>query len=1111
VGTLNTRGIAGKIDDLIQEMERLDLDLVFVTETWARPDRRVENECIVIDNPSKSRVGDTGHFPHGVAVVVHPRHVRRRVQFHPLYLVEGKSIWFSAFGVLFGGVYLPPSITYEECMCLLAVPEGIDVGAERIILGDFNMRVGSQSGDVAVNERGAALFGSILEMGLVNCRMERATATYLSNNGQSIVDYIFMSEELSNAVYFCDAVEDNDIGGSDHRLVYVHISRPAITPEEAPAEACINLKKLAVPEFREAYEEAILVNLTPLGEEICHRVESRLVTQEAIDEWSRTITATIKSTAMHVLGPVKNKRRESDLAKDVLVIEAKRIRRAAFENWRKQKRTERRQELWDDYQQKCIRQNLEVQRAKKRAFQKFCDEMACKNATEQLKVLRNIKVRRTRGGSRFLSSKPEHLEVYKRFFEGQFSRRDFHATYVQAMHGEEEGIDEEMLHIMNAITVDHLAKRCKNGKSAGLSGLKMELIKYGGLGMMRVIAFFFQACIVARAVPAEWRIAGIVPVPKKGDLSKIENYRPISITEVLRKLFEKTIMLRLSKWIEPLSICQGGFRAHRSTVDQIAALQEAIIQKKKALKRTPYLVFLDIKAAYDTVDRALLWRKMAARGTNACMIGVLTALFDANKSAVLIHGKKSDDLNNEMGLLQGSILSPMLYSVFIDDLAVKLRAASRVRLGDVDVGGFFYADDIALLAESVEEMHYMLSICEEHSLENGYRFAPNKCEYISEEPVEFMLYNQPLKRTATFTYLGAVMSADGLVTQEHISRLIGRSLDTMHFFKRLGMNGHGFNLDMNRRIYLQFIRPKIEYALSILEKSEYGLKKLQVFQNLVLKTALSVGRGTSTAAIHELMNIPTMLERGEELFFRWWCRLQCLPEGTLIREAWKTFERQRLPNSVFAQADSNEMVLFDRQRNFFARKMNAHTKEQRMAEAINEARTARRHKSDVQHARIKALPPKKFQSIDEIKNRQVRRWLTLWSLRQAAGKPRPCKRCGVSQCTIMHMQSCCNIDIDVLLRNGQLAEAFGGIKRVMHECLEVDIPISEEDSAVRNPLEPSNPRLRPRTIRRPATGAVTRETRTSAETQRGRGRHGGRRAHADWRVHNQMALRYDPP
>ena len=236
----------------------------------------------------------------------------------------------------------------------------------------------------------------------------------------------------------------------------------------------------------------------------------------------------------------------------------------------------------------------------------------------------------------------------------------------------------------------------------------------------------------------------IQPVPKKGDLTKIKNYRPISLAEVPRKLF-----------LEPLSIEQGGFRAGRGTLDQAGVLQEWLLQAMAA-KQQRLMAFLDIKAACDSVDRTKLWQKCLQRGLPENIVGLLRGLFDHNRAYIAIAGREST------GFELGSLLSPLLYSVFIDDLVSLLNAEGHE---DVVMHGrsfrcLLYADDIVLMATRPAVLHDMLRLCEAHSLINRYRFNTSKCEIMATLPLKMQIYSDPgedtalIPQVAVFNYLG---------------------------------------------------------------------------------------------------------------------------------------------------------------------------------------------------------------------------------------------------------------------------------------------------------------------------------------------------------------------
>ena len=134
---------------------------------------------------------------------------------------------------------------------------------------------------------------------------------------------------------------------------------------------------------------------------------------------------------------------------------------------------------------------------------------------------------------------------------------------------------------------------------------------------------------------------------------------------------------------------------------------------------------------------------------------MLRGMFDHNSSQVAIGGHKSRRFENVAGLMQGSVLSPILYAAFIDALPGRLREYSSSTLGEIRNASFFYADDIALLCDDKTQLKDMLAACEDFSRELGFQFSPSKCEIVGPADAEgysdCCLYGQPLKSAQSST------------------------------------------------------------------------------------------------------------------------------------------------------------------------------------------------------------------------------------------------------------------------------------------------------------------------------------------------------------------------
>jgi hypothetical protein len=184
------------------------------------------------------------------------------------------------------------------------------------------------------------------------------------------------------------------------------------------------------------------------------------------------------------------------------------------------------------------------------------------------------------------------------------------------------------------------------------------------------------------------------------------------------------------------------------------------------------MAFLDIKAAYDSVPRAELWRQCQDLGVDHLTLSTLRSLFDHNSAQLVVAQKRSKPFPLPAGVLQGSVLSPLLYSIYLDPLVAKLRTmGSRIRLPSKpvseEINALMYADDIALIANSSRNLKRILELAEEDSIDRGYRFSPTKCVVVSQDNTRYRLYGTDLTKENSFCYLGVDINCLGICESAH--------------------------------------------------------------------------------------------------------------------------------------------------------------------------------------------------------------------------------------------------------------------------------------------------------------------------------------------------------
>ena len=224
----------------------------------------------------------------------------------------------------------------------------------------------------------------------------------------------------------------------------------------------------------------------------------------------------------------------------------------------------------------------------------------------------------------------------------------------------------------------------------------------------------------------------------------------------------------------PLSREQGGFREGRSTIDQIQALDE-ILKLSQRRKKPAHVAYLDIKAAYDSVPRSVLWKRCEQIGVESLVISRLQSLFDHNSAVLAVSQRRSAAFSLPAGVLQGSVLSPLLYSVYLDPLVERLRAEGPsicLPHQGGKINCLLYADDIALIGSSAAALKKLLEIASNDSIARGYRFSPAKCVVVSPGATAQPLYGNLLARQRSFCYLGVEVSSSGVKASSHVARRI---------------------------------------------------------------------------------------------------------------------------------------------------------------------------------------------------------------------------------------------------------------------------------------------------------------------------------------------------
>ena len=244
-------------------------------------------------------------------------------------------------------------------------------------------------------------------------------------------------------------------------------------------------------------------------------------------------------------------------------------------------------------------------------------------------------------------------------------------------------------------------QRAKIKKAVGIDNIPVEILK--NEQMTDVLVSLFNKCFTSGMIPMAWTKSLINPVPKAGDMRYTSNYRGISVTASMYKVYCSVLNERLNTWAEEMGFLneeQNGFRKSRSCVDHISSIT-TIIESMKSQKRSIYCAFVDFRQAYDSIRRDLLWKKMSRYGLNTegKFLRAFQGLYASVQSAFRINGQVGEWFDVSVGLKQGDITSCSLFNIFLNDLINDINSLDKgIPCGRRKVSMFCYADDIVLMA-----------------------------------------------------------------------------------------------------------------------------------------------------------------------------------------------------------------------------------------------------------------------------------------------------------------------------------------------------------------------------------------------------------------------------
>ena len=249
-------------------------------------------------------------------------------------------------------------------------------------------------------------------------------------------------------------------------------------------------------------------------------------------------------------------------------------------------------------------------------------------------------------------------------------------------------------------------------KAPGPSGIVSEMLKASLETSGEVITSLANAIIREERIPSEWNDSYILSLFKgKGSASALVNYRGLKLTDHVLKVLERTLEKHIREIISFDEI-QFGFMPGVGLADAIFIMRQ-LQEKYLAKRRNLYLAFVDLEKAFDRVPRKVIWWAMRVVKIPEWIITLVKAMYDNARSRVRVDCEYSDVFSVNAGVHQGSVLSPLLFLIILEALSCEFRTGCPWE--------FLYADNLAIVAETLDEVKNRLSLWKQKFAEKGLK------------------------------------------------------------------------------------------------------------------------------------------------------------------------------------------------------------------------------------------------------------------------------------------------------------------------------------------------------------------------------------------------------
>jgi hypothetical protein len=389
-------------------------------------------------------------------------------------------------------------------------------------------------------------------------------------------------------------------------------------------------------------------------------------------------------------------------------------------------------------------------------------------------------------------------------------------------------------------------------KATGLDEISCNILKLARPVIVESLTYLLNLSLSTGVFPTLWKEAKVAPLHKCGDLSNTSNYRPISILPIASKIIERAVHKHIYSYVSRnniLNVHQSGFRPSHSTETALVDMVDDWLSNINAGNLTG-AVFIDLRKAFDTVNHDKLIKKICNIGASNALLKWLLSYLSQRTQKVSFNGCISNALHVNTGVPQGSILGPLLFLIFVNDVPSTITHSKismyaddttmYVSGNDVNIISKQLTEDLSAIKVWLDENKLFLNTDKTHVMLIG---TGAKLRSVNSDQFSVAIDNNILKTVESTKCLGVTIDNE-LYWHKHVNSVIQKVFCKIALLRRLKLFIDSSTLNV---LYRSLIQPLFDYCSVVwFGRFNDDMRKLSVLQKRCARVILSVNSLTSS-------------------------------------------------------------------------------------------------------------------------------------------------------------------------------------------------------------------------------------------------------------------------